>query len=300
MLMSRKKKFQFNLFDIFAVVFCCATGLICFYPMWYVFLGSIDPSDFVASKGIIQIIPSDVPSFRYYTAILSGSAFLRAISVSFYKTFITSILSLIITSMMAYGISKKYIKGMDFFNLLIIFTMFFGGGLIPTFLLIRALKLYDTFWAMVIPQIFSVGNFIIMRNYFSYSVPKELEDASVIDGANEFVMFFRIIIPISMPMFAAIFLFEAVRNWNDWYSYLIFVNKQELRPIIEVLRKILIDPTVYMGTRSTNIMGGNISFMPPAALKMTTIMIATMPILLLYPFLQKYFAKGILIGAVKG
>ena len=201
--------------------------------------------------------------------------------------------------MMAYGASKERIKGMRAVNFLVVFTMFFSGGLIPSFILVQRLRLYDTFWAMVIPQLLATGNFIIMRNYFSYSIPVELEDACAIDGANEVQVFFKIVIPISKPMFAAIALFVAVANWNDWYSYLIHVRKRDLRPFVEVLRRLLINPNEYLGGISGG-PGPGITVMPPAPLKMTTIMIAMLPILMLYPFLQKHFAKGILIGAVKG
>ena len=221
-------------------------------------------------------------------------------SNTFAKTLIGSLGALTLTSMTAYGIAKKEIIGMKTLNFMMVFLMFFGAGLIPTYLLFIDLSLIGTFWVMVIPGFVSIGHFIIMRNYFEYNVSKELENAATIDGANEIIMFFKIIIPISMPMLAAILMFEAVGHWNDWSSYIYFVNKSGIMPFIVVLQEILKNPNSYLSAQSA---AGTIGFIKPTTpegLTKATIIVAMVPIMCLYPFLQKHFAKGIMIGAVKG
>ena len=298
--MTKRKRFRFNLYDVFAYAFTGSFALICFYPMWYVFIASLNPStSFVQQPPLL--FPNYIPDFSLYKVILFGGVFQKALGISVLKTLLTASGALLLTGTMAYGVSKKHVKGMTFVNFLMIFTMFFSGGLIPYYFLILGLGLYDTFGVMVIPVLLNVGNFVIMRNYFSYSVPKELEDAALIDGANEVIMFFRIIIPITMPMFAAIFLFEAVASWNDWYHYLIFVEKTELQPFVWILKKLLEEPgRAYSGGgQGVQALVEGFGSIPPASLRMTVIVCAMLPIMLLYPFLQKHFAKGILIGAVK-
>ena len=160
----------------------------------------------------------------------------------------------------------------------------------------------NTFWALTIPWLLGASNFIIMRNYFVAAVPKELEEAGRIDGANDVTVFFRIIMPLSKPTIAAVFLFEAVANWNDWYSYLIYAQRApELKPVVWVLKEMLTDPS-KAGASGSNIfeMSRMLDSFPPVGLQMTTIILSMLPIILFYPFLQKYFVKGVLIGAVKG
>ncbi len=302
-MISMKAKLGFNFYDVFVVAFCVTFGLICFYPMWYVLIVSLLPFESYVYFGKSFILIPPAVTLEYYTTIVhTGSRlFVQAMSISFSKTAIGASAGVIITSMIAYAVSKRRIRGMKFINVYMIFTMFFSGGLIPLYLLVRRLGLYDTYWAMIIPYLVQIGHFIIMRNYFSYVIPHELEDAATVDGANEVYMYFHIIVPIAKPMLAAIFLFEAVFHWNDYYSYLIFVEDFNLQPFVWLLRKVLLDPLMMVQTmqgRDFTEME-EIPYIPPAGLRMATIICAMVPILILYPFLQKHFAKGILIGAVK-
>jgi len=268
--------------------------------MWYVIVASLNPSTSFTQQPPL-LFPSYIPDFSYYKLIIFGGVFQKALGISLIKTLLSSAGTLLVTSAMAYGVSKKHVKGMTFINLLVIFTMFFSGGLIPYYFLLRDLRLLDTFWVMVIPAFVNAGSFVVMRNYFSYNVPKELEDAALIDGANEIIMFFAIIIPITLPMFAAIFLFEAVASWNDWYSYLMFVENTSLQPFVWILKRLLEEPNRVFsrGSSGAQDMLIGIANIPPASLRMTVIVCAMLPIMMLYPFLQKYFAKGIMIGAIK-
>ena len=298
-----KAKLGFNFFDVFVVLFCVLFALICFYPMYYVLVVSLMPfTSYVYFGKSFILFPPEI-SLEYYLTVLhsGGQKFAQAMMISFSKTALGATSALIFTSMVAYAVSKRKIKGMKFLNVYMIFTMFFSGGLIPLYLLVRNLGLYDTYWAMIVPYLIQIGHFIIMRNYFSYVIPGELEDAATVDGANEMYLFFHIIIPIAKPMLAAIFLFEAVFHWNDYYSYLIFVEDYNLEPFVWLLRKVLIDPYSLVRTEVGRdfMETEELRYIPPAGLKMTTIICAMLPIMILYPFLQKHFAKGILIGAVK-
>lgn len=298
--MKKEHKLRFNAYDIFVYIYTISFALICFYPIWYVFIGSITPSASSAQQSL-RILPPANLTLDYYNVVLNAKEFKNAMLISFMKTAIGSIGALIFTAMMAYGVSKRHVMGMRTLNFIIVFLMFFGGGLIPTYLLYNQLHLLQTFWVMVIPGLITIGHFIIMRNYFAYNVPEDLESAAVIDGANNVIIFFRIVVPISMPMFAAIFLFEAVGHWNDWTSYLYFVGVVKFMPFIVVLQEILRNPNGPI-IRSATSTAMNVlqRTLPPAALVNTTIIVAMLPIMILYPFLQKHFAKGILIGAVKG
>lgn len=299
-----KTTLGFNLYDAGVVVFCVTFGFTCFYPMWYVLVVSFMPYESYAYFGKSFILFPPRISLVYYRTVIIASDYVfgQAMFISFSKTAIGATLALTVTAMAAYAISKREIRGMKFLNVYMIFTMFFSGGLIPLYLLVRNLGLYDSYWAMIIPYLIQIGHFIIMRNYFSYIVPRELEDSAVVDGANEILLFFKIIVPIAKPMIAAIFLFEAVFHWNDYYSYLIFVDDFKLQPFVWVLRRVLRNP--IGGLLGNNpgfefLADEGIQFLPPAGLKMATIICAMVPIMLLYPFLQRHFAKGILIGAVK-
>ncbi len=298
-----KTKLGFNFFDVFVIAFCVLFALFCFYPMYYVLVVSLMPYESYVYFGKSFILFPPQVSLEYYVTVMhsSGHKFSQAMLISFSKTALGATTALIFTSMVAYAVSKTHIKGMKFLNVYMIFTMFFSGGLIPLYLLVRNLGLYDTYWAMIVPYLIQIGHFIIMRNYFSYVVPKELEDAATVDGANEIYLFFHIIVPIAKPMLAAIFLFEAVFHWNDYYSFLIFVEDFNLEPFVWLLRKVLIDPESLVRTDVGRdfVEAEEMRYIPPAGLKMTTIICAMVPIMILYPFLQKYFAKGILIGAVK-
>ena len=294
-MINMRNRLGYNFFDIFVYAFCGLFAFMCFYPLWYVLLGSLMPPEISARVSITLLLPQKM-TLDYYSTILHGELFLHSLMISFLKTSMTAIGAVFLTSMMAFGVSKSNIKGMKTMNFIMVFLYFFSGGLIPSFLTYLKLGLIGSFWAMVIPNLIYVGNFILMRNYFAYSVSKELEDAAVIDGANEFIMFFKIIIPVSMPMLAAILLFEAVGNWNDWVSYLYFVNRPESMPFVVVLQQILTSPNTFLATSGLAV----IRPVPPDGLIKATIIVAIMPIMCVYPFLQKHFAKGIMIGAVKG
>ncbi len=295
---SMRQRLGFNFYDVFVVTFCVLFALICFYPMWYVFIASLTPyEEFV--KGGLMLWPTGGVDFQYYNVIFNNSSFISSLWISASKTVIGTALSLLVTSTMAYAVSKVHVPGMKVLNLLTVFTMFFSGGLVPTYMLYKDLGLIRSYWVMVIPYALSITYYIVMRNYFSYSVSSELEDAASIDGCNEVRIFFQIILPLSKPMLAAVGLFLAVGFWNDYYSYMMYISsKPALQPFAWVLRRVLTDSQMMAQMRSGATSVGS-QLPPPMALRMATIICAMLPIMCVYPFLQKHFAKGIMIGAVK-
>ncbi len=294
----RRKRLRFNLFDVFVVVFTVGFALVCFYPLWYVFLASITPYSEFIQQQLMLWFPNSI-DFQYYVAVFSTQVFANALFISVAKTVLGTILSVLVTSMMAYAVSKTHIKGMRTINALVVFTLLFTGGLIPEYMLYHDLGLLRTFWVMVLPGTLNVFYFIIMRNYFSYAAPKELEEAAMIDGAGEVRIFFQVIMPIAKPMLAAVALFIAVIHWNDYYSYMMFVSNQpDLQPFAWVLRRTLVDPSLMNQIRNEAASTG-MPILPPIGLRMATIIIAMLPILMVYPFLQRFFAKGMLLGALK-
>lgn len=294
--------FVSKLVDAVIVLFIFVFAFLCFYPMWYVFVVSITPYGDFVDKAFI-FLPPLKPDLSYYVMIIGDGwkVFSRAMGISFMKTGLGATLAVMMTGMLAYAVSKRNVKGMKLINVMMVLTLFFSGGLIPLYILIIKLNLYNSFWVMVVTGLVHTGHFIIMRNYFSYAVPPELEDAALMDGTSEFTVFFRIVMPICKPMFAAIFLFEAVSHWNDFTTYLYFVEKIQLQPFVWLLRRALRQPSVLMITAAgtaEEVLDEDV-WIPPRALKMATIICAMVPIMLVYPFLQRHFAKGILIGAVK-
>ncbi len=296
---SMLQRFGFNFYDIGVMAFCIIFAIVCFYPLWYVAVASITPYDQYASSGGMLWLPPLNPDFQYYQAIFATKAFTNSLWISVTKTVLGTTLSLLVTSSMAYAVSKTHIKGMKVINALVVFNLFFTGGLIPEYMLYKDIGLLRTYWVMVIPGALNITYFIIMRNYFSYSVSQDLEEAARIDGCNDVRVFFQIILPLSKPMLAAVGLFIAVINWNDYYSYMMFVsNKPELQPFAWILRRTLVDPSMMRQVQQ-GVSSAGLQLPPPMALRMATIICAMLPILLVYPFLQKHFAKGMMLGAVK-
>ena len=288
----------FNFYDVFVYAFCIIFALICVYTMWYVLICSITPYEEYI-KGGLMLWPTGGVELQYYQAIFSTKAFTTSMWISVSKTVIATVLSLLGTATMAYACSKTHVRGMKVVNALVVFNLFFTGGLIPQYMLYRDLNLLGSYWVMVIPGALNITYFIIMRNYFTYSVPKELEEAALIDGCTDVGVFFRIVTPVSRSMLAAVALFIAVINWNDYYNYMMFIsNKTNLQPFVWILRRMLVDQSM-MNTVRRGAVGLGMELPPPMALRMATIICAMVPIMCVYPFLQKYFTSGITLGAIK-
>ena len=207
-------------------------------------------------------------------------------------------MNLMVTISLAYGLSKDNLKGKTVITGFVFFTMLFSGGLIPTFILVKGLGLIDSRWAMVLPCLVNTWNLLIMRNFF-YAIPKSLEEAAVIDGANDIQILTKVVLPLSKASIATIGLFYAVSHWNAWFDAMLYINKTPLLPMQNILRNIITAASSIgdLGAEAYN----SLDVVPPSqSIRAATIVITTLPILVVYPFVQKYFVKGVMVGSVKG
>lgn len=265
-------------------------------PLFYVVVASFMDSTILQNSGISFDFSNW--SLSAYKRVLENSMIWTGFGNSILYSVAFTFISVSVTALAAYPMSKKDLVGKQFFNTLFIITMFFGGGLVPTYLLISELNLMDTIWAIVLPGAFNVWNMILARTYYQ-SMPSELREASSVDGASEFLHFFRILLPVCKPILAVLALYQFVGMWNSYFDPMIYLNNASMQPLQLVLRSILIQNTPEPG------MIADIQSMAEMAklaelLKYSTIVVSSIPLLLMYPFFQKYFDKGIMVGSVKG
>ncbi|MFI3257761.1 MAG: carbohydrate ABC transporter permease [Spirochaetales bacterium] len=273
--------------------------IIMVFPLWYCLAGSLNEgSDYL--RGGVYLWPRAFTTANY-TAVFRNKTIFTAFTVTILKSCIGTATSLLVTALAAYAINKPNLKGKSFFIPFMTLTMYFSGGLIPFFLLIVNLGLYDNFLVYIIPGLFSVWNLIILRSFFS-ELPISLVESAKIDGASEYRIFFQIILPLSKPVLATLTLFSLVGHWNSYFDSMMYTASQDLQTIQLFLKSIITDP----GSANA-LAGGSAMAIPESARKITpqTIKLAAMiitsaPIICAYPFLQKYFVKGISLGSVKG
>jgi len=223
---------------------------------------------------------------------------IQAFNITIWRTLFATLLHVFFTSMVAFAFTKKHIMGHRYYLILGTVTMFFSGGLIPYFILLKSIGLYDTFLVYIIPAMFNFYNLVIFMSFFR-EMPAALEESAKIDGANDFVIFIRIIIPLSTPILATIALFAGVYHWNDYFMGVMYISKASLQPIQTFLYRIIANAS---GTKTIVGMptGVNASMVSSQSVKLATMVVTTAPIICIYPFLQKYFVKGIMIGSIKG
>ncbi|MFD0710758.1 carbohydrate ABC transporter permease [Paenibacillus sp. GCM10027626] len=271
--------------------------LLCFitaYPFLYIFIASVsDPSWLVQQRGMIWF-PEGF-TMAAYNLVFDNPMIRTGYLNTLFILVIGTALNVLVTSFGAYALSRREVMWKHPIMFLIVFTMFFQGGIIPSYLLVDGLGLLDSRWALILPGLVSAFNLIIMRTSFA-AVPVSLEESAKLDGANDFTVLFRIVLPLSLPVVAVMILFYGVSHWNAWFGAMIYLRDRELFPLQLVLREILI-------TNSTDSMltgvGGGDRMPIGETIKYATIIVATVPILVLYPFLQRYFVKGVMIGAIK-
>jgi putative aldouronate transport system permease protein len=267
-------------------------ALVCFLPFVNVIASSFaSTQEVVARKFILFPHTFSLDAYRY---ILSTPTLFKSLAVSIGVTGIGTLVSMILTSLMAYGLSRKYLAGRNILNFLVVFTMLFSGGMIPTFLVVKAFGLIDSYWSLILPVAINAFNLIIMRNFFQ-ALPDSLEESAKMDGCSDFGVFLKIMLPLAMPSIATISLFYAVTYWNTYMTAILYINDSAKWPIQVLLRQIVI---VSSGMQAE---GSSVDVVPPAqTIKMAVIVIATVPMLIAYPFVQKYFVKGALVGSVRG
>ncbi|MEK8126701.1 carbohydrate ABC transporter permease [Paenibacillus filicis] len=289
--MNRQSLTMFNVLSSMVLLFVVVVTL---YPFLHMLAVSLS-SDIYIMKNEVTIWPKGL-NVNMYKLVLGDPKMWVAFKNTLVYTVLGTVIALIVTSMGAYALSRKDMAFHKPLTMLIVFTMFFGGGMIPTFLVVRSLGLVDTIWGMVLPGAVSTWNLILMRTFFS-GIPKELEESGRMDGLNDIGIFLRIIVPLSKASFATIALFYAVGLWNNFMFPLLYLRSPDLFPLQVLLRNLVLAGSVSSG-EVTQIGGDN--QIVEESLKYATIMVSTLPILIVYPFVQKYFVKGSMIGAVKG
>ncbi|MBT2765497.1 carbohydrate ABC transporter permease [Paenibacillus sp. ISL-20] len=286
--MKKQESFASKLFDVFNVLFMIVLIIVMAYPMVYVFSASISNNAMVAS-GAVLLWPKKFTLIAYEQLIYNPDLWVSYWNTIRY-TFLQTVLTLIATSAMAYPLAKRWLPGRRVILLMAAFTLLFSGGMIPTFLIVQKLGMLDTIWAIVLPSLISTWYLFVMRTFFE-ALPEELEDAAAIDGCGSMQILVRIVLPLSVPVMVTIGLFTAVNQWNSFFSALIYLNDREMYPLQIMMRNILI--------AGTNVQGeGDLTHLE--TLKYAMIMIGTLPILCVYPFIQKYFVQGTMIGGIKG
>ncbi|MFK7693287.1 carbohydrate ABC transporter permease [Paenibacillus sp. HJGM_3] len=284
-----------TIFDAFNYLLLGLVGLICVLPFLYVVGGSF-ASDAELTQRAVFLIP-EAFTLSAYKFIFSTDTILRSIWVSIYVTVVGTVVNLFFTLTMAYALARRGLMGRTTILNLVVFTIVFSGGMIPTYLVVRELHLLDTYWALMLPGAISAFNMIIVKNFFQ-ELPAELEEAARIDGCTDLGLLWRIVLPLSKPVIATFALFYAVGHWNNFFAALLYINDPSKWPLQVMLRQIVLLSQAAAG----DIRAMDPSFVKPPeqSIKMAVIVVGTIPILLVYPFLQKHFAKGILIGSVKG
>ena len=283
--------------DIVKVVFLAFVVVVTVYPFWNIFIISInDATD--AIRGGLYFLPRKL-SLSSYAEILRRSTFLASIKVSVGRTLIGTPIAVLVTAMLAYPLSRKDLVGRKFWNLLFVFTMYFGGGLVPYYMVLKGIHMLNTFWVFIFPMMMSDYNMILIRSYIE-SMPDSLFEAAKIDGANDLVVFVKMVIPLSKPILMTVALFVAINQWNSWFDAYLYTSDQALKPMQSILVEIL---NQYQTGASTSQAMSNAKAgvtVTPDSIRMAATMVATLPIIMVYPFVQKYFVKGIMLGAVKG
>lgn len=277
---------------IYLILSCMCVMML--YPFLHVLSISMStPAE--ASRLGIHLYPKEVSLDAYRNAFNSNGIEIGFFN-SIYRTVIGSFLAVLIMSFGAYALSKKYLPHRKFYTMLIVFTMFFQGGLLPTYFLIKGLGLYDTRLVLIVPCLINTFQLLLIRNFFM-GLPEEIEESAKMDGANDIVILFRLILPLSMPILATVFLMQASAHWNAWFDALIYTTSRKNMVLQIFLRKLVVDGEDSEMNKLLDMAGSKPT---PETVKAAVVMIVTFPILLVYPFLQKYFVKGIMVGSVKG
>ena len=268
------------------------------WPLWFIIIGSFSDPNLVQT-GKVLLLPRGFHLGGYelmftYRSILVG--YLNSILYTVGGT----ALNMVMTICCAFPLSRPDFVPRKFFTLMFLFTMYFGGGLIPFFVQVRDLGMYDSPLAMIIPGALSIYNALLLRSFFMYGIPKNLEEAAVLDGANTFQMLMKVSLPLVMPTLAVLVLYYSVGHWNDYFSALLFLRNKETLPLQTALRDILIVGKIDMSTTGLEMEAIMEKMKIAQTLKYSVIIVSTVPLMLAYPFIQKYFVKGIMMGAIKG
>lgn len=290
-----KKSKKDRMIDTVLYTSLAAFGLVTLFPLYYVAVMSVTPIEEVLRNGGFVLWPNQLTLDAYYY-IFQSNRIPDALKITIIVTALGTFCNLLITSLLAYPLSKKYLPGRNAVLVCIVFTMLFSGGLIPLYLVVSATGLLNSIWALIIPGLVSTFNMLIMKTYFE-NLPAEVEEAAKVDGCSDVQILWRIVLPLSMPIVATLGLFYGVNHWNAYFGGIMYLTDKSLMPIQVVLRNMIVTPSV---SQELGINVQELQQLPPETIKMATVIVATMPILIIYPFLQRYFVKGMLLGSIKG
>ncbi|CQR57220.1 carbohydrate ABC transporter permease [Paenibacillus riograndensis] len=288
-----KEDVDSRIFDAINIIVLFLVTVVIVVPLWNVIISSLSSGKALAEGGFI--FWSKEFSLENYRAVFNDNTIWQSFLVSISKTFVGVITHVFFCAMIGYGLSKRYIKGRKLYVAMGVITMFFSGGMIPTYLLIKSLGLLNSFWVYIIPALFSYYDVVILMNFFR-NVPDSLEESAKIDGAGDWRIFLKIFIPLSMPAMATIALFNGVGQWNDFMTTKLYITNQALYPLQMKLYEII----VQSQTQSMQNIGGSaVIETTTKGVQLATIVITTLPIVVIYPLLQRYFISGMMLGAVK-
>lgn len=294
--MGIKRSTGEKVFSVCNILFMILMMVVTLYPFWYVVTCSFsDSAQLIGARGMMML-PKGF-SLASYQAVLQNPNIVTGYRTTLIVVVLGTTLNVLMTAICAFLLTRKKFALRGMMTYMALFTMYFGGGMIPTYLVVyKWLNLGDSLWALILPGAISTYNMIIMRTNFA-EIPESLEESARIDGANDILILFRIILPLSLPIIAVMVLFYGVAHWNAWFNALLYIRTRAKYPLQLVLREILlINDTSQMTANSA----ASDRFFLGESIKYATIIVATVPILLVYPFIQKYFVTGIMIGAVKG
>lgn len=290
-----KKTVYDRIFDVIIYIVLILAMIVTAYPLLFTISMSISDPVYVM-RNEVYFWPKGL-SFDSYKMVFENQEILTAYYNTLWYTVVGTTINILMTVLAAYPLSRKRFFIRNHLTVMITFTMFFSGGLIPSFILINQLGLYNTRWAIVLPAAISTWNLILCRTFFQ-SIPDSLEEVATIDGASQFTILFRIFLPLSMPIIAVLILYYAVGHWNSYFSAVLYLADPDLQPMQIYLRKVLLlANTQIIGDKMAS---GTERSMATLQLRYSVIVVATLPILVVYPFLQKYFVKGVMIGSLKG
>lgn len=292
LLKDMKESHGVKAFRIFNLVFLLVVVFLTMYPFLNIIAQSFSSEGFINS-GQVNLFPRGF-NVETYKLILADSTFWNNYGNTVLYTVVATAISMVLTTTFAYAIAKKDLKGRSFFIGIAVFTMFFNGGLIPNYVLISSMGMRDSIWAVVLPNAISVFNLLIMKSFFE-NMPRELEEAAAIDGLTQYGVLFRVVLPLSKAIVATMVLFYAVANWNSWFQAFLYLDKPELFPVTIYLRNMIAGASNTASAGSTVENVGQIA----ANIQSVTIVLTVIPILCVYPFVQKYFFSGIMLGSVK-
>jgi putative aldouronate transport system permease protein len=270
--------------------FLLAGMLVILFPILYVVLTSFATEEEILTRGFF-LIPYTW-TINAYGYLMHSRQFVQSFVNSLYITVFGTMINMVFTALMAYGLSKTWLKGHRIMNFMVLFTMLFGGGIIPTYLVVKSLHLLNSYWALFLTGAITPFNLIVLRSFFQ-NIPTELEESARIDGCGELRLFWRIILPLSMPAMATFTLFYAVHNWNTYFNAVLYLDDSSKWPLQVFMRQMLIQSEGTMESTADD-------YLFSSAVKMAAVVLTALPLLLVYPFMQKYFNKGMLLGSVKG